>query len=408
MTTDAAALVPIGEIEAARERIRDEVRVTPVLRKVALTNEFGVPVFLKAEHLQRTGSFKLRGALNLFRQLDADQLAAGAVAASAGNHAQGVAVAASVCGSRARIFMPIDATLSKIEATRSYGAEVVLTGETVLEALGAAVEWAAENRATVVHPFDDMRIIAGQGTVGLEILEQVPDVGTVVVPIGGGGLAAGVISAIRALRPQVRIVGVQAAACSSLQASLAAGSPTSVHLTPTMADGIAIKQPGGNNFPILRDGLDDIVTVDDDAIGEAILWLIERSKQVVEGAGAVALAALMTGQVAPVGPTVLILSGGNIDPMQLISVIRHGLTSAGRFVRLETHLPDRPGELSKLLMKLADLRVNVLNVDHRREGVSMAVGQARIDLTLQTRDAAHIAEVIDKLRAAGYSARTVQ
>ena len=402
----ASGTVTLAYIEAARVRIADTIRATPLFEKQVLTQRFGVPVFVKDEHLQRTGSFKIRGAMNLISQLDPAELARGVVAASAGNHAQGVAVAASVHGVQATIFMPADATLSKVEATRGYGAEVVLSGENLSEALEAAKAHAAATGAIFVHPFDDARIVAGQGTLGLELVEQLPDIATVILPIGGGGLFAGVATAIRALRPHCRIVGVQAEACQSIRAARAAGHPVTIDAAPTMADGIAVKQPGALTYPIIEATIDELVMVDDNELASAMLWLMERAKQVVEGAGAATMAALLAGKIAPVGPTVCVLSGGNIDPMALIPVIRHGLTNAGRFLRIATILPDRPGELSRLLTQLARLRVNVLAIEHRREGEPLLhVGDTRIDLTLQTRNSNHVVEVLADLRSAGYDVR---
>ena len=401
-----AAIITLADIEAARERIAGKVRVTPLFEKQVLTERFGVPVYVKDEHLQRTGSFKIRGAMNLMSQLDPAERARGVVAASAGNHAQGVAVAAAAHGMRATIFMPADATLSQVEATRGYGAQVILAGANLSEALDAAHAHCDAIGGVWVHPFDDPRIIAGQGTLGLELVDQVPEIATVILPIGGGGLFAGTATAIRALRPGCRIVGVQAAACQSIAAARAAGHPVMVHAAPTMADGIAVKQPGANTFPIIEALIDELVTVDDNELGSAMLWLMERAKQVVEGAGAATMAALLAGKVEPVGPTVCVLSGGNIDPMALIPVIRHGLGTAGRFLRIATTLPDRPGELSRLLALLAQLRVNVLAVEHRREGEPrLGVGDTRVDLTLQTRNLEHVDEVLAELRTAGYDVR---
>jgi threonine dehydratase len=402
--TDVTTTITIDDIHAARERIGGLIRSTPMLRKPTLEPLVGSsPVFIKCEHLQRTGSFKLRGALNLVAQLDEQERARGVVAASAGNHAQGVAVAAGEHGVHATIFMPSDASLSKVEATRNYGAEVILEGANLGETLEAAHGFASERDAVFVHPFDDDRIIAGQGTLGLEVVEQLPDVATVVVPVGGGGLASGVAIALRALRPDCRIVAVQAAAYPSLRRSLDAGHPVPVGPAPTIADGIAVKQLGVRNFEILRALVDDVVEVEEEELSTAILWSMERAKQVLEGAGAASLAALLAGKVASDGPIALVVCGGNIDPANLVPVIRHGLTAVGRFLYLGTVIPDRPGELSRLLTLLADVRVNVLGVEHHREGVHLRLGETRVDLTLQTRNAEHVAEVEAALHAAGYS-----
>ena len=395
--------VTIDDLYAARERIAEDIRHTPMLRKPTLDGCVdGQPVFIKCEHLQRTGSFKLRGALNLIGQLTPEERASGVVAASAGNHAQGVAVAAAENDVEATIFMPQDASLAKVEATRNYGAHVVLEGANLTRTLEAAHAFATKRGAVFVHPFDDDRIIAGQGTLGLEVVEQLPDVATVVVPVGGGGLAAGVAVAVRALRPDCRIVAVQAAAFPSLRLSLEAGEPTVVPAVPTIADGIAVKQIGGRNFDILRACVDEVVEVTEEELSTAILWSMERAKQVLEGAGAAALAAVLAGKVQSDGPVALVVAGGNIDPANLVPVIRHGLTAVGRFLYLGTVIPDRPGELSRLLGLLADVRVNVLGVEHHREGVHLRIGETRVDLTLQTRNAEHVAEVEAALAEAGY------
>jgi threonine dehydratase len=395
--------VTLDDIRAAAERIEGDIRRTPLLRKPTLDALCSQDVFLKCEHLQRTGSFKLRGALNLVAQLTDEERARGVVAASAGNHAQGVAVAAAEYGVEATIFMPEDASLAKVEATGNYGARVVLTGRHLSESLEAAHAFATERGAVFVHPFDDDRIIAGQGTLGLELVEQLPQVATVVVPVGGGGLAAGVALAVRALRPECRIVAVQAAAFPSLRASLAAGEPTIVEAQPTIADGIAVKQLGTRTFEVLRELVDEVVEVEEEELSEAILWSMERAKPVLEGAGAASLAALLAGKVQASGPTALVVAGGNIDPANLVPVIRHGLTSVGRFLYLGTIIPDRVGELSRLLTLLAEARVNVLSVEHHREGVNLRIGETRVDLTLQTRNREHVIEVEAKLAAAGYA-----
>jgi threonine dehydratase len=394
--------VDLEDIRAAAGRVDEHIRRTPLLRKPTLDALVGQDVYLKCEHLQRTGSFKLRGALNLIAQLSPEERARGVVAASAGNHAQGVAVAAGVYGVDATIYMPQDASLAKVEATANYGAEVVLHGRHLTESLDAALAFAEQRGAVFVHPFDDDRIIAGQGTLGLELVEQLPELGTVVVPVGGGGLAAGVALAVRALRPDCRIVAVQAAAFPSLRVSLEAGEPTDLEPQPTIADGIAVKQLGARTFAILRELVDEVVEVEEEELSEAILWSMERAKQVLEGAGAAALAALLAGKVRANGPTALVVAGGNIDPANLVPVIRHGLTAVGRFLYLGTIIPDRVGELSRLLTLLADARVNVLSVEHHREGVNLRIGETRVDLTLQTRNREHVLEVEAQLAAAGY------
>jgi threonine dehydratase len=400
--TKAPGAPNMEDVFAARDRIARDIRSTPMLRKHTLDPFVGHDVYLKCEHLQRTGSFKLRGALNLIGQLSDEERSRGVVAASAGNHAQGVAVAASELGVEATIFMPEDASLSKVEATRNYGAEVRLAGAHLSEALAAAHAFCEERGAVFVHPFDDPQIIAGQGTLGLEIVEQLPDVATVVVPVGGGGLASGIGLVLRELRPDCRFVAVQAAAHPTLRASFDAGVTTPVEAAPSIADGIAVKQLGTLNFEMLTDIVDDVVEVSEEELSTAILWSMERAKQVLEGAGAASLAALLAGKVSSEGPVVLVVAGGNIDPANLVPVIRHGLTTVGRFLYLGTIIPDRPGELSRLLALLAGTRVNVLGVEHHREGVHLRIGETRVDLTLQTRNAEHVAEVEAALGEAGY------
>lgn len=406
--TDSVTAAPLpvqyDDILAARERITGHVRLTPMIQKAALGRD-GVTIHLKGEHLQRTGSFKLRGALNVISQLTDEERARGVVAASAGNHAQGVAVAAEQFGVASTIFMPLDATLSKVEATAGYGARVELSGDHLGAALDAAREHSRVHGSVLVHPFDDPRIIAGQGTLGLEIVEQTPNVATLVVPVGGGGLCSGIAVAVKHLRPMCRIIAVQSTSCPSLIASQEAGHPVQVEARPTMADGIAVKQPGAATFAMMQQLVDEVVLVDDNDLSRAMLWLMERSKQVVEGAGAASLAALLSQRFTPHGDTVCLLSGGNIDPMALMPVIRHGLSTVGRFLRVETTLPDRPGELSRLLALLARERANVMSVEHRREGIRMQVGDAHVELTLQTRNREHVTQLVAVLGAEGYDIR---
>lgn len=393
--------VTVDEIRAARERTAGRVRHTPMLSKEALSARHGVPIHLKGEHLQRTGSFKIRGALNLVSQLSSTELAAGVVAASAGNHAQGVAVAAQEYGSQATIFMPADAALSKVAATRGYGAHVEFVDADFGGVLDAAHAYAHTTGATFVHPYDDPRIVAGQGTLGLEILDDMPEIGTMIVPIGGGGLFAGLAIAIKEARPSTRFVGVQASSATSARASLDAGTPTPVVPAATMADGIAIKQVGALPLQAMERYLDELIIVDEEEISRAIVWSIERAKQVVEGSAASTLAALEHEATKPVGHTVCLLSGGNIDSTLLMSVVRHGLSAAGRYVTLTITVPDRPGELARILQVLAAARVNVLDIDHTREGEDIPVGSTQIELLLQVRNAEHADEVVEALSATG-------
>jgi threonine dehydratase len=375
----------LSDVEAARERIGSHVSVTPVYSSDNLTARTGRPVVLKAENLQRTGSFKIRGAVNTLALLTPEERAAGVVAASAGNHGQAVAAAARDLGIRATIFMPQDAPMAKVEPTVSYGGETVLVGAGFEEALAEAVRHADATGATFVHAFEDEHVIAGQGTIGLELAEQVTDLETVLIPVGGGGLASGVAIALRALRPGVRLVGVEARRDGY-----------------TIADGIAVKRPGEFTGRILDELLDDRVSVTDEEISEAITLLLERSKLVVEGAGAVGVAALLTGKVGGSGPVCTLLSGGNIDPTLLISVLQHGLTAAGRYLVIRSRLPDRPGELIKLLSLIAEERGNLVSVAHQRQGVSLDLGDTGVELTIVMRNEEHCQTMLAALEANGF------
>jgi threonine dehydratase len=383
----------LADIEAARAGIEGVARVTPVYPSETLGRLAGRPVLLKAENLQRTGSFKIRGAVTKVASLTDAERAGGVVTASAGNHGQAVAWAAREAGVKATVFMPQDAPMAKVDATRSYGAEVVLTGTDFDDAQSACTE-RVEAGATLVHPFEDEVVIAGQGTIGLELAEQLSELETLVVPIGGGGLASGIALVFKELRPHVRIVGVQASAYAPLAGGAAGGF--------TIADGIAVKHPGTLTTSILEERLDAVVTVEDDEIAQAIVLLLERLKLVVEGAGAAPVAALLAGKVAGEGPACAVVSGGNIDASLLIEVARYGLTRAGRFAVLRTRVLDRPGELAKLLGLLGDERVNVVAVEHHREGMDLPLAEVEIELTLATRDADHRAEVLARMAKWGY------
>jgi threonine dehydratase len=380
----------LADIEAARERLGGRARVTPVYGSETLSRLTGGRVWVKAENLQRTGSFKIRGAVNKLATLDEAERGAGVIAASAGNHGQAVAWAARELGIAASVFMPQDAPMAKVEATQGYGAETVLTGALFDDALAAATARADETGATFVHAFEDPLVIAGQGTIGLELLEQVPDAATFLIPIGGGGLAAGIAIVLRALRPGVRIVGVQAGKTGR----------------GTIADGILVKHPGALTMAILDELLDDIVHVEDDAIAEAITLLLERSKLVVEGAGAASVAALLQG-VADGESVCALLSGGNIDATLLVSVVRHGLTRAGRYLVLRTRVPDRPGQLVKLLELVAEERGNLLEVNHRREGFGLDVAETGVELTIITRNDEHCRTLLAALEEHGYRIESV-
>jgi threonine dehydratase len=385
----------LADVEAARARLSTKgVRVTPVYGSETFTRLTGRPVHLKAENLQRTGAFKIRGAVNKIEGLDEEERKAGVVTASAGNHGQAVAWAAREEGIDATVFMPAETPMAKVDATRNYGAIVELTGHAFEEALRAAIDRAEATGATFVHAFEDPLVIAGQGTIGLEIAEQVPDLGTVVVPVGGGGLASGVALALRGARPDVRIVGVQAAAC----APLAGEAPTGY----TIAEGIAVKHPGELTSVLVKDLLDDVVTVTDEEISQAIVLLLERVKLVVEGAGAASVAALLAGKAGGSGSALAILSGGNIDPTLLIQVMRHGLTLGGRYLVVRTRIPDRPGELIKLLSMFADEHANVVSIEHHREGMDVPVTETEVEATLLTRDQEHCTAILDAMQQRGY------
>jgi threonine dehydratase len=395
MGTAGTGTVPtLRDLELARARIEGIAKVTPVQTSETFSRLSGREVVLKAENLQRTGSFKVRGAVNTIASLGDAERASGVVAATAGNHGQAVAWAARGAGIGATVFMPRDTPMAKVDATRAYGATIESSVASLEEAFEAAVEFAQSTGATFVHAFEDERIIAGQGTLGLELAEQAPSAETVVVPVGGGGLGAGIALALGALRPHVRLVGVQAESCAPL-----AGRRDHSF---TIAEGIAVKRPGELTSSILRDRFEGIVTVSDDEISQAILLLAERTKLVVEGAGAVGVAALLNGRIDGTGPVCVVLSGGNIDASLLIQVMRHGLTRAGRYLVVRTQIPDRPGELIKLLQLVAEERVNVVSVEHHREGMAISVGETEVELTLGTRDVEHCAALLAAMRRWGY------
>jgi threonine dehydratase len=387
----ATATAPgLPEIERARERLDGVARVTPVFPSETLSRLAGRPVRLKAENLQRTGSFKIRGAYVKLSSLEPEHLEAGVVAASAGNHGQAVAWAARELGAQARIFMPQDSPMAKVDATRNYGAEVELTGPAFEETLATALAHVEETGATFVHPYEDTDVMSGQGTIGLELSEQVEELETVVIPIGGGGLASGISLALRAVRPGLRLVGVQAAGTRP------GGSGY------TIADGIAVKEPGELTMSILAETLDDIVVVEDEQIAEAIVLLAERTKLVVEGAGAASVAAILGRLAGGSGLVLALLSGGNIDASLMVQVMRHGLAFHGRYLVLRTRVPDHPGELAKLLDLLAAERVNVVDVEHQRESAMVPIGYTGVELTLLTRDTEHCNQLVAQLGAWGY------
>ncbi len=399
----------LAEFQEARDRISPVVSATPMESSRYLGEVLGRPVYLKCENLQRTGSYKIRGAYNRLSRLSDEEKARGVVAASAGNHAQGVALAARELGIRATIFMPIGVPLPKLQATKDYGAEVVLRGHTVDEPLRAAAEFAAETGAVLIHPFDHVDVITGQGTLGLDIADERPDVETVIVPIGGGGLISGVASAIKqraALDGRtVRVVGVQAANAAAYPVSLATGAPTEITILPTIADGIAVSRPGSLNFDIIRGVVDEVVTVTEDEMAQALLVLLERAKLVVEPAGAVGVAAILAGRVASSGPTVVVLSGGNIDPMIMERVISHGLAASERYLKLRIPLPDRPGQLARVSALVADCNANVVEVLHTRHGGGLQISQVELELHIETRGPEHADQVLARLREEGFEPR---
>ncbi len=385
----------------ARTLLDGVIEQTPMAHSRWLSNIASTPVFLKTENLQRTGSFKIRGAYVRIARLSEEQRARGVVAASAGNHAQGVALAAAMLGAKATIFMPEGAALPKVAATEGYGADIKFHGSGVTEALVPAREFAEKTGATLIHPFDHEDILVGQGTVGLEILEQCPEVKTILVPVGGGGLAAG-IALLRTERPDLRIIGVQAEDAAAYPASLKAGHPLSTVMGATMADGIAVAEPGGIPFEVIADLLDDVMTVSEESMSRALISLLERAKMLVEPAGTAGVAAILEKPDAFEGPVVSVLSGGNIDALVLLDVIRHGLAAAGRFLLFRARISDRPGALMGLLTDLAEMQVNVLNVNHDRASESLGVRQVDVDMQVATRGPQHRAEVRKRLAELGY------
>jgi len=409
MTKTTAIGPNLADFDEARIVVARAAELTPMESSRYLAGLLGSPVYLKCENLQRTGSYKIRGAYNRLSRLSEEERARGVVAASAGNHAQGVALAARELGIKATIFMPVGVALPKLQATRDYGADVVLRGHTVDEPLRAAAEFARETGAVLIPPFDHVDIVTGQGTLGLEILDQVADVDTIVIPIGGGGLIAGVASAAKqraALNGrEIRIIGVQAANAAAYPVSLKKGEVTEIVITPTIADGIAVSKPGTLNFDLVREYVDEVVTVSDDMTARALLVLLERAKLVVEPAGAVGVAALLSGQVKDTGTTVFILSGGNIDPLMMERVISNGLAASERYLRLRIPLPDRPGQLARTSAIIAEQNANVVEVLHTRHGSGMPITQVELELHIETRGPEHAEQVLAALREEGYEPR---
>lgn len=410
-TTESIALnVTLEDFESALVNVHKVTRRTPLETSKYLADVSGAPkVYLKCENLQRTGAYKLRGAYQLLSQLTEEERARGVVAASAGNHAQGVAFAARELGIAATIFMPLGVALPKLQATRNYGAHVVLEGETFDETKVAAQKYVAETNAVFIPPFDHIEVIKGQGTVALEMLDVAPDIETFVVAIGGGGLISGVAAAAK-LRAKaegrtVRVIGVQSENTSAFLPSLEAGAPVTITATSTIADGIAVARPGDLTFEFVRNYVDEIVTVSDDEIAAAIVMLLERTKLVVEPAGAAAVAAIMTKKFTPSGPTATILSGGNIDPLLLQRVIGHGLAASSRYLKLRILLPDVPGQLVRTASIVAAQNANVVEVLHTRHSTDLPISQVELELHIETRGAEHADAIVRALKNAGYQVR---
>jgi len=397
-------MIELSDIQAALGRIRADIRVSPCPRSEAFSGLTHNTIFLKLDNQQRTGAFKERGALNKLLTLNPEERARGVIAASAGNHAQGVAYHAGRHGIRARIFMPLPTPLTKVSATRAYGAEVVLDGANYDEAFAKAVENARQDGLTLIHAFDDDTVIAGQGTLGLEILEQHPGIEVIVAPIGGGGLIGGIGCAVKESNPKVRVFGVQPAKLPSMKAAVAEGKPVTLKAATTIADGIAVRRAGDRTLPLVQKYVDDIVTVEEEEIANAILLLLEREKTLAEGAGAAALAAVLNRKLPLEGKKVAVLvCGGNIDVTLLARIIERGLVKDGRLVRLRVHLPDYPGALYRLTGILAGHRANIVETAYDRAYHGVNLGDTAIDITMETRGPDHIAELLAALLTAGYT-----
>ncbi len=402
----------LEDFEVAEANVSVIIKETPLLQSSYLSELTGGEVYLKAENLQRTGAYKVRGAYNRMSKLSAQERKHGVVAASAGNHAQGVALAASKLGIKATIFMPVGASLPKVQATRGYGAEVVLIGDTFAECLKAAQEFSAKKHSVFIPPFDHIDVVIGQGTVGLEIMKDLPDVDNIIVAIGGGGLAAGVAVAAKlsakANGRKVKVYGVQSEHAAPYVVSLKKGKLTEVHTTPTIADGIAVSKPGRIPFELIKKNIDRVVTVSENQIAEAILVLLERAKQVVEPAGAVGVAAILSEKLKLKGKTVVILSGGNIDPLLLQRIIRHGLAAAERYNTISVMLPDRPGQLALTASVIAKANANVVEVLHTRHGLGLKISEVELNLSVETSGHTHTLEVLKALKDAGLKPRLLE
>ncbi|KAF0216760.1 MAG: hypothetical protein FD174_3583 [Geobacteraceae bacterium] len=402
-------MLPNSLIHEAADRLKKRVRRTELIHSHYFSDKFGIPLYFKCENLQRTGSFKIRGALNFMTAQPREALANGVITASAGNHAQGVAFSADLLGVRATVFMPETTPPQKVFATRDYGAEVVLTGKNFDEAYAAALKAGEASGALFVHPFDDPLVMAGQGTIALEVIKDLPDLANILVPIGGGGLIAGIVTAIKETHPQIQVIGVEAAAAPSMYFSLKGGEIMEAPLKVSLADGIAVKKVGHNTFPIVRELVDEVVLVEEEEIAQAIVALLERTKLLVEGAGAVTLAALMgdRARLKP-GKTVCVLSGGNIDVKTISVVVERGLLAAGRYLKLKIELDDVPGALARLATDIAAARANISIITHDRRSKSLPIGKTEVLIELETRGYEHIQEVIGYLNGAGYEVEVLK
>ena len=390
-------------IQEAYDRLRKRVRRTELIYSHHYTEKLGVPLLFKCENLQRTGSFKIRGALNFMTAQSREALKNGVITASAGNHAQGVAFSADLLGVKATVFMPEITPPQKVQATRDYGAEVVLVGRNFDEACEAALVEQRDSGALFVHPFDDELVMAGQGTIALEILEEMPDVHNLIIPVGGGGLIAGMATALREAAPHVRIIGVESMAAPSMSASFAAGKPTERPVSVTLADGIAVKLPGARTVPVICSCVDEIVQVEEEDIALAIVSLLEKTKMLVEGAGAVTLAAVLNRRIPDLaGKTVCLLSGGNIDVKTISQVVERGLIAGGRYLKLTVELDDHPGALALLAGAIAETRANIFHITHDRRSKSLPIGRTDVSLELETRGYDHIKEIVNYLEGRGY------
>ena len=399
----------IQSIEEAAKRIRDSIFVSPFVRSETFSQLTGNSILLKLENLQMTGSFKERGALNKILLLTTEERRRGVIAASAGNHAQAVSYHATKRGIKAQICMPLTTPMVKVSATRGYGAEVILVGANYDETCEDALRRCQEQGLTFIHPFDDEAVIAGQGTLGVEMLEEIDDLDAVVIPVGGGGLIAGVACAVKEMRPNVQVIGVQSSKLPSMKVALENNEPVTLPPNKTIADGIAVRRAGDNTFPLVREYVDDIVTVDDEEIANAILLLLEKEKTLTEGAGAVAAAAVLNQKLSHRGKKLgVLISGGNIDVTLLSRIIERGLVQDGRLLRIRIHLPDHPGALQRLATVIADHKANIIETLHDRAYFGVVLGDTVIDITMETRGPEHIAELKSALDAAGYSHERVQ